>query len=156
MKKKIFIFILVFAVAILCVYGYSVYRGGIITSNGSNIQNDSPGRVAEIDCENNMAIISIELNLTSGEYVRDKNGTFISSGNPLTDSSFKKEADNGVVKVEVSDKDYKVIATYDVKSGESSSKKIFLNRGMTYHVQLTNDGDFKGYFAYKQTAYKFF
>ena len=156
MKKKIFIFSLVILVGILCAYGFSVYKSGVIASEAHIIKFDSPGRVAEIDCENNMAILSISLNLTSGEYVPDANGVYMSSGHPLTDSSFKRESDSGVVKVEVRDKNYKVIKSYEVKSGENFSTNVFLNRGTTYHVQVTNDGDFKGYFDYKQTAYKFF
>lgn len=156
MKKKIFIFSLVILVGILCAYGFSVYKSGVIASDGHMIKYDSPGRVSEIDCENNMAILSIKLNLTSGEDVPDANGVYKGGGDMVTDSSFKRAPDSGVVKVEVRDKNYKVIKSYEVKSGESFSTNVFLNRGTIYHVQLTNDGNFKGYFGYKQTAYKFF
>ena len=158
MKKKIIIFIATFIVVILGIYIGKIVLNPIGNKATKIIVNEkSLGEIGIIDCSDSPSITEVSLELISGEDVPDNNGHYYGSNDDIKfDKSFEYLPDEGMVTIEIRDDKHNIVKTIDVQSGEKIEQKIYLRGGTSYHIKLTADGNFKGYYIYKDKNYKLF
>ena len=158
MKKKIILFI-----AAIIIIALGIYIGKLVANPqnfkiGRLIVNEkSLGEVEMIDCIHSPSISEISFELISGERIPDNNGVYTgSTTGPDEDKSFEYLPDEGMVTMEIRDDEHNIVKTIDVQSGEKIEQKIYLSGGTRYHIKLTADGNFKGYYIYEDKNYKLF